>query len=57
MMKYLDYWSMKFRDMSNRDIRVLGIPVLGFPFWIVYGIIMPNIIIPIDWLKDFIKKG
>jgi len=49
MEDYLDYWEEKFQKMGKMDRRALGIPILGTILWFSYGIVMPNIIIPISY--------
>lgn len=46
---YMDYWEEKFKKMGQEDRRALGIPILGTLLWLAYGIVMPNIIIPISY--------
>ena len=51
--EYLDFFEEEFNKMTSSDKRILGVPIISFVFWVVYGLIMPNIIIPISY---FLKR-
>lgn len=53
MKTYLDFWEKEFNKMGKIDKRALGVPFVSIFLWLAYGIIFPNLLIPI---KYFILK-
>lgn len=57
-LSYFEYFDLHFRNMSYTDRFPLFIPIISILFWISYGVVFPNIIMPVDYIFYILRfKG